>query len=46
MSTSAVNQHLRVMARAGLLNRARYGRAVLYYRSAAGDALCAEGSRA
>lgn len=46
VSTSAVNQHLRVMARAGLLNRARYGRAVLYYRSAAGDALCAEGSRA
>ncbi|MEV7756142.1 DUF5937 family protein [Microbacterium sp. NPDC089180] len=41
VSTSAVNQHLRVMERAGLLNRARYGRAVLYYRSAAGDALAA-----
>ena len=39
VSTSAINQHLRVMERAGLLNRTRYGRAVLYYRSAAGDAL-------
>lgn len=42
VSTSAVNQHLRVMERAGLLNRARYGRAVLYYRSATGDALAAD----
>ncbi|MBP1302867.1 DUF5937 family protein [Curtobacterium sp. 1310] len=39
VSTSAVNQHLRVMERGGLLNRTRYGRAVLYYRSAVGDAL-------
>lgn len=43
VSTSAINQHLRVMERAGLLNRARYGRAVLYYRSAAGDALASGG---
>lgn len=39
VSTSAVNQHLRVMERGGLLNRTRYGRAVLYYRSTLGDAL-------
>lgn len=39
VSTSAVNQHLRVMERGGLLNRTRYGRAVLYYRSSVGDAL-------
>ncbi len=39
VSTSAVNQHLRVMERGGLLNRTRYGRAVLYYRSTVGDAL-------
>ncbi|MFJ7289129.1 DUF5937 family protein [Curtobacterium sp. NPDC098951] len=39
VSTSAVNQHLRVMERGGLLNRSRYGRAVLYYRSTVGDAL-------
>jgi len=39
VSTSAVNQHLRVMERGGLLNRTRYGRSVLYYRSTVGDAL-------
>lgn len=39
VSTSAVNQHLRVMERAGLLNRTRYGRSVLYYRSDLGEAL-------
>ncbi|WP_263090302.1 ArsR/SmtB family transcription factor [Curtobacterium sp. RIT-PI-V] len=39
VSTSAVNQHLRMMERGGLLNRTRYGRAVLYYRSTVGDAL-------
>lgn len=39
VSTSAVNQHLRVMERSGLLNRTRYGRAVLYYRSDLGEAL-------
>jgi DNA-binding transcriptional ArsR family regulator len=43
VSTSAVNQHLRVMERGGLLNRTRYGRAVLYYRSAVGDALTESG---
>ncbi|OII12218.1 transcriptional regulator [Curtobacterium sp. MCBA15_009] len=41
VSTSAVNQHLRVMERGGLLNRTRYGRAVLYYRSTVGDAMSA-----
>ncbi|WP_144763113.1 DUF5937 family protein [Curtobacterium sp. 9128] len=39
VSTSAVNQHLRVLERSGLLNRTRYGRAVLYYRSDLGQAL-------
>lgn len=39
VSTSAVNQHLRVLERGGLLNRTRYGRSVLYYRSDLGDAL-------
>ncbi|MGO2659830.1 ArsR/SmtB family transcription factor [Mycetocola reblochoni] len=41
VSPSAVNQHLRVMHAAGLLNRTRHGRSVLYYRSALGDALLA-----
>lgn len=39
VTTSAVNQHLRLLERAGLLNRARYGRSVLYYRSDLGEAL-------
>ncbi|MBM2618874.1 winged helix-turn-helix transcriptional regulator [Actinoplanes sp. LDG1-06] len=43
VSTSAVNQHLRVMERAGLLNRTRYGRSVLYYRSDLGEALTRNG---
>ncbi|WP_430782506.1 DUF5937 family protein [Actinoplanes sp. G11-F43] len=41
VTTSAVNQHLRLLQRAGLLNRARYGRSVLYYRSDLGEALTA-----
>ncbi|WP_092556724.1 winged helix-turn-helix domain-containing protein [Actinoplanes derwentensis] len=41
ITTSAVNQHLRLLERAGLLNRARYGRSVLYYRSDLGEALAA-----
>ncbi|TCK64341.1 DUF5937 family protein [Curtobacterium sp. PhB136] len=43
VSTSAVNQHLRVLERSALLNRTRYGRAVLYYRSDIGDALVRTG---
>ena len=39
VSTSAVNQHLRALRAAGLLNADRYGRAVLYRRSSLGDAL-------
>ncbi|MET8516045.1 helix-turn-helix domain-containing protein [Streptomyces sp. NPDC005077] len=39
VTTSAVNQHLRVLERGGLLNRARHGRSVLYYRSDLGETL-------
>ncbi|WP_106193141.1 ArsR/SmtB family transcription factor [Umezawaea tangerina] len=39
VTTSAVNQHLRVLERGGLLTRARYGRSVLYYPSDLGQAL-------
>ncbi|GAB7044581.1 DUF5937 family protein [Catenuloplanes niger JCM 9533] len=39
VTTSAVNQQLRLLSRAGLLNRARYGRSVLYYRSDLGESL-------
>lgn len=39
VSTSAINQHLRVLERSGLLNRTRYGRSVLYYRSDLGQSL-------
>lgn len=39
VSTSAVNQHLRVLRDAGLLTSARAGRSVLYLRSEVGDAL-------
>lgn len=39
VTASAVNQHLRSLERGGLLNRTRYGRSVLYYRSDLADAL-------
>ncbi|PFG33445.1 ArsR/SmtB family transcription factor [Sanguibacter antarcticus] len=39
ITTSAVNQHLRVMHDAGLLTRARHGRSVLYLTSSVGAAL-------
>ncbi|MDR2256281.1 MAG: winged helix-turn-helix domain-containing protein [Arthrobacter sp.] len=39
VSASAINQHLRVLERTGLLNRTRYGRSVLYYRSDLGESL-------
>lgn len=39
VTPSAVNQHLRVMQRAGLLTSERHGRHVLYRRTPIGDAL-------
>ena len=39
VTASAVNQHLRVMHRAGLLTATRHGRHVLYRRTPIGDAL-------
>jgi hypothetical protein len=42
LGPASVSQHLGVMARAGIVNRHRVGRTVLYARSAAGDALVSE----
>lgn len=41
VSTSAVNQHLRVLRDAGLLTATRYGHSMLYLRSELGSALLA-----
>lgn len=41
VSTSAVNQHLRVLKDAGLLTATRYGHSMLYLRSELGSALLA-----
>lgn len=41
MATGAVGDHLAVMRRAGLVDRARDGRVVLYARTAIGEALAA-----
>ena len=43
VTASAVSQHLRILHSAGLLNRARDGRLVLYRRSVLGDDLVAGG---
>lgn len=43
VSTSAVNQHLRVLKDAGLLTATRYGHSMLYLRSELGSALLAGG---
>jgi DNA-binding transcriptional ArsR family regulator len=45
VTTSAVNQHLRVLRAAGLLTSTRYGRSVLYLRSELGAALLAGSAR-
>ncbi|GGJ28184.1 ArsR/SmtB family transcription factor [Paenarthrobacter histidinolovorans] len=39
VTTSAVNQHLRVLRNAGLVTSTRYGHSVLYFRSELGAAL-------
>ena len=39
MTPSAISQHLRVLAAAGLVTRARAGRAVLYQRTETGAQL-------
>lgn len=41
VTTTAVNQHLRALARAGLLRTSRFGRYVLYQRTEVADALVA-----
>lgn len=43
VTTTAVNQHLRALARAGLLQTSRFGRYVLYERTALAEDLIAAG---
>lgn len=43
VSTSAINQHLRVLKEGGLLTATRYGHSMLYLRSELGSALLAGG---
>ena len=45
MTPSAVSQHLRVLAAAGLVTRARAGRAVLYQRTETGAQLTGFGNQ-
>lgn len=44
VTTTAVNQHLRALSRAGLLQSSRFGRFVLYERTSLGDSLVGVGT--